>query len=485
VSGARPNARTTVTRLLCVGTHVDPQFADRVVRDCIGDVGAKDRFVAPSYGYDVLPVLGHALIAQDRRRYRRRTVLIGPFIPLALSLFGMTAAVIGIALWMWSTWAAIFLERLITLHTLVAHLTVPAARGERHGFDGRIPAHPKLTDFTCKRMNREQNSSSGLVYYSGREPFVGAGTRTTTSAFPILLDPANHPIPSADGRDGGADVAPFTTEEIMRFVRQKLTTVLQAEGWEGQRIEELEIARRWYRTAIGRVRPEPPDSAPRPARQGAESYEAAREYLCVRVASWDQEVVASVFVSFDVRGRTLYSEMHRYELAPIKAAYHAVDRLPAEISAEDVCLIAGKAAIHMVGEAIGAAATICLFPYHLLLQALGKDRRSPVAEQSEPGVEYPARRAEVFDFGARRSVREIAQAPESHHFFQDMDVKKYGDIVEQRLSELVIDFLEEKNLDTSEYRAKQATVLNYGIIQSGNGTIVNTGQFAVGDNASA
>ncbi|MEV5754880.1 hypothetical protein AB0L00_44355 [Actinoallomurus sp. NPDC052308] len=187
--------------------------------------------------------------------------------------------------------------------------------------------------------------------------------------------------------------------------------------WEGQRIEELEIARRWYRTAIGRVRPASPKDAPLPAEQGAEHYDAAREYLCVRVGSWDQEVVASVFVNLDVRGRTLYTETHRYELRPIKAAYHEVDRLPTAISPSDVRLVAAKAVVQMAGEAIGAAVTICTFPYHLLLRALSRNRPVSPRDQDEFGAEFPARRADVLDYGARRSVREIGQAPGAHHFF--------------------------------------------------------------------
>jgi hypothetical protein len=261
--------------------------------------------------------------------------------------------------------------------------------------------------------------------------------------------------------------------------------VLQAEEWEGQRIDELEIARRWYRTAIGRVRPEPPKDAPLPTKQGAEHYDAAREYLCIRVGSWDQEVVASVFVNLDVRGRTLYTETHRYELRPIRAAYHEVDRLPTEVSPNDVRLIATKAVTQLAGEAFGAAATLCTFPYRLLTQVLSRPRSAAPGDQAGPTAEFPARRAEVLDFGARNSVREIGQAPAAHHFFQAMDVKKYGDIVQKRLSEVVIDFLEEKNLDTGEYRARQATILNHGIIQTGSGEIINAGRLAVGDNASA
>ncbi|WP_345362552.1 hypothetical protein [Actinoallomurus liliacearum] len=467
---------------------MDPAFANAVVKECIGEVADTDRFVAPSYGYDVLPVLGHALIARNRRRYRRTAILISPFVPVLLSFLGMTATIIGIALWLWATWAAVFLERLITLHTLVAHLVVPAPEGGRHGFDGRIPDHAALTQIECDRINREQDGSSGLVYYSGYRPFVGAGTWQTSSAFPILLNRANDGIlPPMDDRrsPGRAEVAPFTTAEIMGYIQRRLTAVLQAEEWEGQRIEELEIARRWYRTAIGRVRPVSPKDAPLPTEQGVEHYDAAREYLCVRVGSWDQEVVASVFVNLDVRGRTLYTETHRYELRPIKAAYHEVDRLPTAISPSDVRLVAAKAVVQMAGEAIGAAVTICTFPYHLLLRALSRNRPVSPRDQNEFGAEFPARRADVLDYGARRSVREIGQAPGAHHFFQDMDVKKYGDIVQKRVSELVIDFLEERNLDTGEYRARQATILNQGIIQTGSGRIVNTGRLAVGENASA
>jgi hypothetical protein len=71
------------------------------------------------------------------------------------------------------------------------------------------------------------------------------------------------------------------------------------------------------------------------------------------------------------------------------------------------------------------------------------------------------------------------------HFFQEMDDEKFVKIIERRTFEVILDFLEEHHVDTTEYRAQQTALLNVGILQTGSGTIVNSGATAVGTQAQA
>lgn len=55
--------RSEATRLLCAGTHLDPEFRRRVLQELVEH---RERAVAPSLGIDVVTVLAHALRSRGR-----------------------------------------------------------------------------------------------------------------------------------------------------------------------------------------------------------------------------------------------------------------------------------------------------------------------------------------------------------------------------------------------------------------------------------
>ncbi|MGI8335874.1 hypothetical protein ACRYCC_38510 [Actinomadura scrupuli] len=481
-------AQSMVTRLLCAGVHLDAAYAESVIKELLK---SGRRFVAPSYGFDVLPVLGHALLAGDRQKLKRRVIFLSPLVPVVCLVFGGKGLVIGVFLWLWLTWAAIFLEKLTTRQILTSRLKTSTAGQTR--FNGGTPRHRQLTETVSRRIAREQDSRNGVVYYSGYRPFVGAGTSMKSWSFPILLNAASDPMSSngmtsvAAESSNNRQIKSFTRDEMLSYVEERLELALRTDVPEEERVAGLDLTRRWYRTAIGRHRPRPSEEPGALLRQGEEGYDAAREYLCIRVGAWEQELMNSLFVNFDVRGRTLYCELHAYVLPPIQAAYHEVDRMPERISGRKVAEIAGESFLVMIGEAIGAGITIFFWPLRLF--QLWQSRKSLDSVQEtevDEAWDHPSHRTdEIKDFGARQSIRELATSTKFHHFFQSVDATKYAKIVERRLLEIILDFLEEKNVDTGEYRARQAAILNYGIIQTGSGKIVNTGTMAVGQDASA
>jgi hypothetical protein len=478
------HSRSTTTRLLSAGVHLDGYFADAVINELIEK---KHRFVAPSYGYDVVPVLGHALISRDRNRLRRG-LLAGSVAFSLATYFSIGAVRPALLLLAWLSWAVIFLDRLIVRQTLTQRLKM--SRDGEVRFDGSTPQHPLLTPADRERISREQDGDSEVVYYSGYRPFIGSGKRVKSWSFPTLLNPA----------EGHTSVKEFTGEDMMAHIEQELKKVLRTEVAEVQQIRTLEITRRWYRTAVGSRRPSLGDQPPQPPRVGEEGYDAAREYLCIRIGTWEQELVNSLFINFDMRGQTLYTELHNYVLLPLRTDFHDVDRLPAVVTQGKVCAIAAESMQYMISQTFGVIFGLPAMVWRFVTRKAARDAKRRAGDTAElaEALSLLVRRAtgndevppvdddnegEIKNFGARRSVREMGSAPVFHHFFQSVDATKYAKIVERRTMEIIIGFLESMDVDTSEYQDRQAAILNYGILQTGSGQILNTGDLAVGENA--
>ena len=63
----------TAERRMCAGTYLDSKFRDRLLREIYN---ARSRRTAPSYGYDVVPVLAHAWRAWRLEMIQHTAVLL-------------------------------------------------------------------------------------------------------------------------------------------------------------------------------------------------------------------------------------------------------------------------------------------------------------------------------------------------------------------------------------------------------------------------
>jgi hypothetical protein len=464
----RRYATTNLTRHLCAGARLDPEFADGVVRVMLPKEG---RFVAPAYGYDAIPVLGHALATRTLRWWRRGAVAASFLLVAALYFLTGIGFIGALVLLAWLTWAAIFVERLVTLQNVIAYLR-PRPDGEP-AFDGRYPYSAKMTPDVVSRIADDQDASTGLVYYGGYLPFVGAGERMRHWSFAVLLD-REHP-----GLLTGTtphEPVRFTVDELTDYVQRRLANVLDEESLDGQRIEQLTVERRWYRKALAVNRPEALAEeleSLRSLRHGPQLYDSAREYLSIRVGSWEQELVTTVFVAFDLKGRTLYTELHGYVLPPIRAVFSEVDRMPVALDGALTARVGWHAVKSVLIDVITVIATVfaaLAVAGRWLVRLFGKSRNKQFA--ADDLTRYAK---DLIDYGAATSVRELASITGFRHFFQQIDAEKYITIIERRLMEIVLDFLAERHIDTSEFRERQTAVLNYGIIHSGTGDIRNSG----------
>jgi hypothetical protein len=474
VASPRRYAHSNLTRLLCAGAWLDPGFAKQVINVLLKN---RERFAAPAYGYDVVPVLGHALAARRLSWARTSVVVLGVFLVAVLVAFTPIGLLGGFAALFWLTWAAIFVERLVALQTVVTYLR--PSLDESVAFDGWYPESVLLDPSMATQLAEEQDVNAGFVHYGGYLPFVGAGERVRNWSFAVLLDTAAPTVLTEGTR---REPRPFTVDELISYVQRRLEQVLTEESLGGQQIEQLVLERRWYRKAVSTHRPVAAESL-RHLEHSPQLYDSAREYLCVRIGAWDQDLVTSVFVAFDLKGRTLYSELHGYVLQPIKPAYSAVDRLPEQLTEAILFRVAWHAIKSILMDLIRVLGVVLGALTAAISWAIGLFGKKP---RQQFRADDLARYADdLVDYGAETSIRELVAMNGFRHFFQEIDAKKYITIVERRLMEIVLDFMEEHDVDTHDFRERQTAVLNYGIIHSGKGNVNNTGTQSFGPESTA
>ncbi|MFI2762765.1 hypothetical protein ACH5A3_28470 [Streptomyces echinatus] len=485
------NATSNATRLLCAGTYLDPVYRAGVIRELLTH---QYRVVAPAYGYDAVPVLAHALAARRLQRLRLAVLIAGFAVTFLLMVVGALDGLAATLAVVWLLWVTAFLRRVVTLQTLSRRLSAPAGGGRRgRGFDGSYPEHPELTPELVDKIAREQASDGTVIRYGGYKPFVGAGkqVRRWSNAELMIGAPlavfdeqpgaGRIAVPAATGQEPQRkEVVPFTVEELTAYVADRMTARLREQARPMQRIEGLAVERSTFSTAVTTLRgvTEPTPEQLEGGRWN-DAYDAGRDYLCIRVGSWNQELVTTAFVGFDLKGNTLHTEFYSYVLAPIEESFQLVDRLPAALD-ERVLL---KMAWHTVRgtphsalrSAAAKAAGARLLPQ--LPWSKNRIRVPQPADTSEFGL---GRYADArLNRGAVTSVREMATSSRFHVFFQETDTIKYTQIVERQLLHVLRDFLYEHNVDLAEHEARQTNILNnYGHNNSfvnGNNNTTNSG----------
>jgi hypothetical protein len=181
----------------------------------------------------------------------------------------------------------------------------------------------------------------------------------------------------------------------------------------------------------------------------------------------DQDVVLSAFIYLAVEGRMLYGQFVATVMPPIRRAFRVVDVLPS-YSTGQILLQA------ITEEGLGALTSAITGPIRAIV-SVGRMIGAALRITDSPRERL---RFTVYDYGARLSIRQRAADRRFHTFMQELDVDKYTKLVERRLNEAVLDYLDnECQIDTSQYRQQASMIMNSGVIITG-GTV--NGQVAAG-----
>jgi hypothetical protein len=174
-------------------------------------------------------------------------------------------------------------------------------------------------------------------------------------------------------------------------------------------------------------------------------------------------------------GDYVFIEVRRFLLPPLQDDYRRIDSLPPPTGGTPIVLVLTSLVLGPFAAIFGALQFVSD-----VLSAIEKADLFGFRRQAE---EKKINKDKGFDYGAAASLRSEVSTPFFNHYFQKLDQEVYVKILEKQIIEGINNFLNEHNIDTSDIREQQRTILNAGVIvQGGN---VKAGAIAVGSQAQA
>ncbi len=429
------------TRYLCAAVQLDSVLAERVIREIVDE-----EYKAPplSPDVDLVQVLSHALAARGRQLLRDvalTMVLIVLLVLIATRVGLLLTAIIGVLF----AWLIITVEQIITTYGIVARDLGP----------GRATpaAPPPSGSWAAHRLNEIGRSSGGNVtVYGSYSPFVGSGRPIEAWSFALDIERAAE----------GHVVEAFAVQDIHDYVLARMSRL----GLAGVAVDERVFVDGRDLRGDGRFLPN--ELSPPVSRVGKALVDAltaapedrARTYMCLRVTGWRGQLVLSTFLRFVVTGNNLFVEVSHSLLTPILERYQEVDRLLPQPTFRQFIRIARHSFRLVLRGLFGA-------PLAVGRAALAPISRSRRRARQRREITTALR----FNYGSTISPREVASDPRVQRYFQELDKSLYSKIVEKRLLEAIVTFLDDRGIDTGDLVARQTTILNQGVYVGGRATI--------------
>ncbi|MFF3438882.1 hypothetical protein [Streptosporangium sp. NPDC002721] len=372
----------------------------------------------------------------------------------------------------------------------------PGARG------GSIEEAPEFRQ-RLAYINRAQWGN--ITLYGNENPFVGSGGVRRSWSIAVELDRLKH-RPAGVGPEPRQRVR-IDPMDLHAFVHARIAEMRDAVEWQGERIGRLRISdhvaargtftradwqsanlpgRRAFpshpfldpegRRPLTEATPDIVDAVGRHPQGGMRYYQritVGAEGPEIRNAAGqvvapaeDQEITVSAFVHLAVEGRMLYTQFVLAVMPPVRDDFH-IDELFSLSRGALLWEVVKRVRLDLIADVVFA-------PFRLVRTAFRRLRQNATAPDPADYLAYP--------FGVRESVRELGAEPRLDRFTQVLDADKYTKLIEQRLTEAVLDYLEAREVDTSGYRSQAATLINNGALITG-GTV--NGPVAAGAGATA
>lgn len=442
------------TRYLAAATQLNLRYARRVVRRVIGEPLLA---VAPAAGANVVVVSRWALDSL-RRRARRDGLLagmliLGVFVALLAATWIPLAAMVGLAI------PVIAYERWVRDDKIIVGLML---RGRFRACQAPTFPNPRIE----KRLAVVSEQQGGnLVVFRGQSAFVGSGNGVFHYRMVINVALGKR------GKDGERErPIPFTNPELHAELEKAL---------KGMDFPELRVRERLFvngRHVAGYSRLLPNELAPPVASAPPDLLYTgcinptpdARTYLCAEIGGWEGQLVVSLFARAMQACGSLQVEWRFKILPPLHESFLHIDHWYERSKATQVvtAMIAGFAwsvpALVASPVQIGRYASVPLFDQ-------ARERRQS----------YRIRHGYVFNYGSRRSIRELATGYTRPHYFLTQDELTFALLAESTMFQALRGFLEDHNIDMEQFNAQERTFINnvsnynIGSIRAGNVAVGN------------
>ena len=300
----------------------------------------------------------------------------------------------------------------------------------------------------------QKKTSRNIIVYSGYSPFVGSGIDIGGWSFVVDIDKGKRIL--------NQRIAP------MNFELSDLYSIIEDE------IVNLNIPNITINDKVfingKKIRRNPdllPDKLGYPVNTVSEDFLTevmnrnntdARFYKVIQVTDWEGDLVLSAFLRFQKSEKSLFVECNYFLLPPIREEYKNVDTIKEESGIKYFI----KWVLRLVGEALLHSLLSIFNVYGYISEVV-----SGIFGGKEATMRKIVKKSPDFDYGAKTSIREtLIQHSYSQHF-QKLDKERYFKTVEKRIFNTLEEFLDMKNIDTSEFKERETSILNNGVLVTG------------------
>ena len=421
------------TRYLAAVTQLEPKYARAVVRHI---VGGSFRAVAPAAGADVVAVTRWALAALRRRAQRDLvlTCLLAAGVAVAVG----ASTLIPIAIMAVLAVFAVAYERWVRDVKVIA----------RQMLRGRFRVHDAPASLSQRIEKRlamvRQQQNGNLVVFHGRSPFVGSGQS-------YLYDHIVVDVARGEKKKNGKrqPPIPFSTAQL----HEALEAALKSMEFPGMRVGQRLYVNGEHIMSDARLLPQkdgPPatDASAGLLRDGCNPASEARTYVCAEIGGWKGQLVVSLFTRAVQSHGSLQVEWRFHVLPPLHTDFLLVDR---------------RYELPVVGQIPKAMTTGVLWFAPALVSApamLAYHATLPFIEMARTLAQsYRIRHGYAFNYGAPRSIREIAVSDRRLHEFVAVDWLTFIALAQHTLVTALRGFLELHKVDMRQFSSQERVII--------------------------
>lgn len=441
---------TDTTCYICASVHSNEDFCNEIIEEILKE---EHRVVARSYGVDLNTVVKNCLVARDRRDSQNLKLAL----LLLLAIIGSVISKDILVIILFYPFAYF-----IVLANLKSRRDVVAKNLLKKSFNLEYK-----NNIWEKRFQEIANDQQGnVIIYHDFLPFVGVGTYINGWSFTVNINKGKKE------EEKVIKPLPFDINEIHDYIENSIIKL---------NLDNLTIEDNLHINGQG-IRDEKrflPDPVKRPCtcvesqviRDFMEKpTHSVRHYKCIRVIDWNGELILSIFLRIVKVGQNVFIEASYYLLTPLREYYRQFDNILPEATSGEMWVL-------VIQSIFQSIFSWFLSPFAVL----HRFNRSRKQQRQRRGNRRNIEKNPTFNYGATDSLRERVSYSEYRRYFQKLDQEMYLKIIERQIIDSIKSFLENKNIDTSDFDQARSTILNYGVIVSGG--FIEAKNLAVGKNA--
>jgi hypothetical protein len=450
------------TRLLSAAAYLDRTFRDLVIKFCLD---GSHRALGACFGLDMPTVVRHCRRA--RRIFGRRAIFLTPLAIIAFfALVGSSSELEAASPNIGTLIGLLFVIYLISFAICFYFESRSRAIVTQNFMRGNYKPDALLKGDDTPVEYLQEAETGNTVIYSGFTPFVGSGENIGAWSFALDLrkraSNGTRNLESGTNRPANlsaGDLQEVTLEALYARVALDIAelnldrvTVQDKLYVNGRDIRD---DKRFLSDPLGRPTFRVTEQVVTNAML-EQAEKQLRHYRCIRVVDWSGELVLSIFLRFSKLSHNLFVEASYFLLTPVADRLRGVDAMSPHFKF-------GRFINLLFVTAVKTPFLTLWAPFELLRRiSAGMHRWSARREEEELIRENP-----TFDYGAAFSFRQWASSNEYRRYFQRLDKEMYFKVLEMNILDSILTFLEENDVDVSELKQRQTTILNQGVILSG------------------